>query len=770
MNRATLALVAVSAAAAALLNWRFLPGDATDAERPPRTGDGQEQCDVLPVGAGELAGHNLLLITLDTTRADRIGCYGNQQIGTPTLDRLAAEGVLFSAATAVAPTTLPAHSSIFTGLYPAHHGVRCNGIFRLEGNRITLAEQLQDAGFQTGAVVSSFVLDSQFGLDQGFDRYLDDLSDADDPLDRLYRSRVADRTTDRAIAWLREAAQDRFFLWVHYFDPHNDYIPPEPFAEQYAHNLYDGEIAFVDSELARLLAALEELGLSERCLTVVVGDHGEGLGFHGEYTHAFLTYESTLHVPLLLHFGTPLPGGVRDDRPVSQVDIMPTVLSLLGIDSTVAGDGEALTGSVGKTRPVYFETLAGTMEYGWEPLLGVRTGSRKYIHSSQAELYELARDPDEARNLAAAEPAAAARMKDLLGALFGPELEQVADVTPTVAPSAGDLESLQALGYLGGGGASAGRSAAGRLPQKLLVLLNRVENAQDQSLTHEQTEALLRELLQEHPDFYPAWFALGRSYRRSGALESAAEALARCVQLRPDAPQCAYTLALVKWTQGQTTEALRLLEPVVQNYPDYVHGRYLYGSILGQLGRLGEAADHLKAAFQIAPEHERCLQHLVSALTKTGQSAELRRLLDAHLRQDPGAVQTRLALVSLLQRAGDFKAAHALLRQGLLAAPGETRIINRLAQLLGSCPDPAVRDLQQAIALLAPFADTGAEDPALMLTLCQLYAGSGRLADALALAARARSLALAAGNQNLVDAVDRQLQRLEPGAAAPTDR
>jgi len=749
------------AAASAFLVWKFLPRRDGPADRPPAFSS------LIP-GAGSLADHDLLVVTLDTTRADRIGCYGNRAIETPTLDRLAAEGIQFSSATAVAPTTLPAHSSLFTGLYPARHGARANGVFRLDERNVTLAEVLKKAGYRTGAVISSFVLDSQFGLDQGFDQYVDDLSDAEDPLDRHYRSRTARRTTDRAIAWLREAAPRRFFLWVHYFDPHHDYDPPSPFAQTYAHNLYDGEIAFVDSELGRLLHVLDGLGLSERCLVAVAGDHGEGLGEHGEYTHGSLTYEETLQVPLILCYGrsgrsgTRRGGGLVVDRPVSQVDLMPTVLALLGIDSGIESDGVSLTEGPAEGRPLYFETLTGTIEYGWEPLIGVRSANRKYIHSSAPELYDLARDPDEERNLLVADPGAADDLVALLPDLFGPRLQLAHRATPTVQPSLEDLERLQALGYLGGGAPAGGEAPAARgRPQDKVALLNRVELAQRDTLTMEESVAELREVLRVDPDFYPAWFALGLIYRDAGDLDRAAEALSECVRLKPDGAQSACALALVRSLQNQNEEVLRLLEPVVEQYPDYVRSRSLYGVVLGRVGRFEEAAIHLRAVFRLDPDYENCLQQLVAVFTRLGRITELQSLLEEQLERDPGAEEIRMALVGVLERSGDYRSAVALLREALLESPGEPRTVNRLARLLGSCPDPEVRDPRQAIALLQPFAEPGSEEPALMFTLCGLYASAGLLDEAQALARHARSLAKEAGEERLVEAFDRQLQRLD---------
>jgi len=744
------------ALAVAGLGWYLL-----DREREPAGA-------MLPE-AGALADCSLLLVTLDTTRADRLGCYGHAGIETPTLDRLAREGVLFSAATAVAPTTLASHASILTGLYPARHGVRTNGFFRLEDGHETLAERLRSEGWRTGAIVSAFVLDAQFGLSQGFEHYDDDLTGAGPAPDRHYRSRRADRTTDRALSWLRDSAPlaDRFFLWVHYFDPHHDYDPPSPFAERYAGHLYDGEIAFVDSELKRLIDALDELDLSERCLVVVAGDHGEGLGQHDESTHSYLTYESTLRIPLLMRCGSRLGGGKDCTRPVSQVDIMPSVLSLLGLDPGPA-DGVAMTANPVADRPLFFESLAGTLECGWEPLVGVTSGSYKYIHSSAPELYDLARDPHEKRNILSANRSRATELKDQLSGLFGPDLDRANQVTPTVRPSADALESLQALGYLAGGPShQTGSKVAGR-PQEMIRLLNQVDRARSAALPLEQNVAHLRAVLREHPDFYPAWMALGSVYLRNDDTERAAEALSQCVRLKPGAPQAVFGLAGLQASRQRPEEALSLLEPLLEEYPDYLRARYLSALVLSSLGRWPESADHFKLVFEADPEYEDCLTRMRTALEQSNRTEELASILREQLERNPGAVEIRLALAQEFSRQEQDRAAESLLRDGLELDPGDPRTVHRLALLKSSSADPSVRNRAAAAALLEPFAKKGAGKPSLMYTLCALYAGSGRMEAALTIGMRARALALKNGNTKLASALDRQLNDVvRPALEAP---
>ena len=263
----------------------------------------------IDAAAGDLSGFNVLIITSDTTRADHLHCYGNRKIGTPVIDSLARNGILCSHAISPSSSTLPAHSSLMTGLYPVHHGVRANGTFQLDDNITTLAERLKSSGYRTGAAISAFVLDSRFGLAQGFDQYFDDLTKGIKYSAHMFRERAAELTNEPVFSWLRETRDEPFFLWVHYFDPHAVYLPPEPYRSQYSDNLYDGEIAYTDAQIGALLDELKRLGVYEKTLIIFTSDHGEGLGEHGELTHSLLIYDSTLHVPMIFSAPARLPKG-----------------------------------------------------------------------------------------------------------------------------------------------------------------------------------------------------------------------------------------------------------------------------------------------------------------------------------------------------------------------------------------------------------------------------------------------------------------------------
>jgi arylsulfatase A-like enzyme/Flp pilus assembly protein TadD len=386
----------------------------------------------------------VVLVTIDTLRADHVGCYGAAQASTPTLDALAARGARFETAISPAPLTLPSHATLLTALDPPEHGVRNNGSYRLREEVPTLAESMQEAGFASAAFVSAFVLDRRFGLARGFDHYDDLLGVQDEEVG--VAGRPAAETVDSALAWL-EGAPDRFFLFVHLYDPHAPYEPPEPHRSRQLGRPYDGEISYADAELGRLLAAVEARFPDGRSLVVATADHGESLGEHAEPTHAFSLYDATQRVPLLMA-GPGVPAGVVVSQLARLADVMPTVLELAGLPAPPAATGAsllpALRGTVASEQPVaWVETLATQLELGWSPLLGVRTADYKYLRAPRPELYELASDPGETKNLAAQQPEVAARLDALVSAHAAQQR-----VTPNLALDAETAEQLRALGYL----------------------------------------------------------------------------------------------------------------------------------------------------------------------------------------------------------------------------------------------------------------------------------------------------------------------------------
>jgi choline-sulfatase len=499
--------------------------------------------DSLPSTPGALAGRSVVLVTLDTTRPDRIGCYGNSAIETRNIDRLAASGVVFTNALATAPMTLPTHASILTGLYPHHHEARENALYRLSSENTTLAEVLSAHGYVTAAFVSSFVLDERFGLAQGFDRFDDHTGRRSSVTGNAERR--ADETTDRALAWLAAESRRPFFLWVHYYDPHVVYKPPVE-VEDLAENPYDGEIAFVDQQLGRLLDAIEA-ATAGRALVVLTADHGEALGEQGEQTHGFLVQEATLRIPLIMSAPGGLRQGFRFDERVSQVDLMPTLLALLGIPAPADLDGIDLVARPETARPVLAESHSGHANYGWARLAAIYRGSHKYVDGPIPELYDLERDPLAHENLAGEQRALAEGLRRQLLALRGPDAERLPP--PAFELSPGDVERLQALGYAAGGLPEARDGLQGPDPQAMLPTMNRLLSLMGALEAGEGRSRALRwlaslrgspsprtvaELIQElealaveQPDFAPVHHYLAKFYGQEGRHDAARDAKKR---------------------------------------------------------------------------------------------------------------------------------------------------------------------------------------------------------------------------------------------------
>ena len=388
---------------------------------------------------------SVVLVTIDTLRADHVGAYGAEGVRTPNLDALAAAGTRFDQAIAPTPITLPSHVSLMTGLYPPGHGVRHNGVFALGSGYQTLAESFRASGYRTGAVVGAVVLASQFGLGQGFDHYDDQVAGPGSSVSG-YPERDAKEVTDRALAWLQQGTEP-FFLWVHYYDPHAAYRAPEPFATEFAESPYDGEIAYVDQQLGRLLAAADARAGGE-ALVAVTSDHGEGLGEHGEPTHSVLIYDSVLHVPMILR-GPGVPKGATVSEVVSLVDVAPTLSLWAGLAPMPRSHGRDLRrhfdGQSAGEAWAYAESLVARLTMGWSPLYAIRDGRTHYIRSPDPELFDVKSDPAQLRNRfsepekAATVALAEKRLESLLGES---SVDLEGSMTPLDATTRAQIESL----------------------------------------------------------------------------------------------------------------------------------------------------------------------------------------------------------------------------------------------------------------------------------------------------------------------------------------
>ncbi len=735
--------------------------------------------DALPAGPGDLAGSNLLLVTFDTTRADRIGCYGNREIETPAIDRLSREGVLFSDVTTTSPTTLPSHCSIMTGLYPFHHGARANNTFHLDEDQWTLAEVLADQGFATAAFVSAFVLDSQFGLDQGFRVYDDDFGEQEPTMLTEFAERTADQTTRRAETWLREHGQERFFLWVHYYDPHSSYDPPEPFRGRFAF-AYDGEIAFADSQLGSLLGVLDEMKLTDGTLVVVAGDHGEGLGQHGEPAHGTLIYQSTMQVPMVMRCGKRLGSGVHVSRPVSLVDVMPTVLALLGIPGPADMDGLDLSNPQPESRTLFVETLQGLADYGWAALLGARQGSMKYIYGPDTELYDLTVDPFEDSNLSGSRTGPATSMRQQLAAFFGGDLEKAASAAPTHQLSAADLARLQSLGYLASG--TPAPQVSRPHPRDMTSLLTEVNTA----ISAERQEGLdavirrLEQIADRHPDLVAAHIYLAAAWLKKGDLDRAERAYARCMELRPGEVTTYMLLAHLKIRQRKPDEAALLFEGVLELSPEHFEALDQLGRMRLSQGRFDDAVELLTRALEVRPRDQSLPDVLASALLSLDRADDAVSLFRRLLADDPQLAMVRNTLAGILRDRGQAKEAVALLREGIELDPQELMLVNNLAFILATTAgSEEYRPIEAALMMERVCKETGYKDPRYLHTLSLTYATRMRLDEAMAIAEKARSIAAASEDPRfsaLAPAIGQSLQQYKmlkeqgiPAGAPPPD-
>ena len=586
---------------------------------------------------------NVLLVTLDTTRADHLGCYGNARTQTPTLDRLAAEGARFEQASSPAPITLAAHCSIFTGLYPFEHGVRGNGDFYLNDRVSTLATVLHKAGYRTSAFVSAFVLDRRYGLARGFDLYDDRMDDAgtEAVLD-IEAERRGDHTVADLSAWLDDYTRDRsapFFVWLHLYDAHTPYTPPSPFREAFAHSPYDGEIAFDDHLVGRVLAQLGRLGLGDRTLVVVVGDHGESLGDHGEETHSMFVYESAIHVPFIVWKPGLVPAGAVVREPVRLTDVAPSILDLAGAAGACAtqrpepGGGHA--GRAPAPPPVYAETLAPQLTMNWAPLRSIRDERWKLIEAPRTELYDLQHDPGELQNRAAEQPQTVRALGDVLARVAGGDQGAM-----TRAPvDAATRNRLAALGYIGAGSGAQARPdlAAARDPKDFIAVYNRLNQANRAARERRFADALpiLREVLAADPHNAFAHQTAGDVYFGLHQDAKAIEHYRAYLDLVPPTAYVHYLVAVCYLRMGQPRQAMQEAATSLAIDPRFCDARILRGSVFEQHGEYEAAVAEFRSALESDPTKGLIRLDLAKALIEAGHLDEARREYERSCSSNP---------------------------------------------------------------------------------------------------------------------------------------
>src|SRR5438105_1257342 len=620
---------------------------------------------------------NVVVITIDTLRADHLGCYGYKQIRTPNIDALASDGIRFERAYTAVPVTLPSHTVIFTGTYPTLNGMHDFAANKLGLTQPTLASILKEHGYTTGAVIGSAVLDSRFGLNRGFDFYYDHFDFnrlQESNLDQMERpgNVVGDVTLD----WLSQNYQKRFFLWMHLYDPHFPYHPPAPYANEYRDHPYDGEIAFADGQVGRLIHFLKTKDLFKNTLIVVSGDHGESLGEHGEKTHGFFIYNATLHVPLLIH----LPGGaspkVVSDL-VNLADLMPTVLQILKVEVPSQVQGRNLLPLLRATqqsepRNLYAETFLPRLHFNWSELRGVESEKYHFIDAPKPELYDLTKDPGETQNLYAERKAVAEEMRSRLATLIkqyssGQELAEKTGLDPAL------MERLKSLGYAGfsGGGSPTITDRSLPDPKDRIQVYELISEAIAESQHGDYASSIekLNIALKSDPESVSVHYLLGMNYYRTGEFPKSVEQLQRVLQLSPDYSLAAFQLGLAYARTGNFDQAIETLKRTLELDATNFSAAYNLGVAYVQKHLTTEAEAAFRRSITIAPEYALAHRGLGEVLLYQRQFDEALTELRRATQLAPEDARSHVALAKALSAKGLNDEAQAEMRKAQQAQP-----------------------------------------------------------------------------------------------------
>ena len=665
---------------------------------------GAAACLLAAAGCGRTPAHpNVLVITVDTLRADHLGCYGFGLARTPRIDALARESVLCTDAISAAPITLPAHCSIFTGLLPPAHGVRDNGTYALGDGTVTLADRLKAAGYETQAFVSALVLNRRYNLAKGFDGYDDDLYAEDTPALFMIRERRARRTADRFLAWLkgRPKGAKPFFAWVHFFDPHQPYRP-EGQDSVLAVTPYDGEISGADRAVGRVLDGLAAADLLDDTLVVFTADHGESLGEHDEKTHAIFVYDATVHVPLLFRYPAVFRP-YRYDGAVRSIDIVPTVLSVLGLPGGGETQGVDLVKPFRRQvpppdLPQYSESLLSEVGFGMAPIVAVRHGGFKWIRVPKPELYDLQNDPHELKNLY---PAEARR-----GAVLDQELQRILDDSKRRAVPAREspmsretMESLMSLGYLAPGPDRA--SAAGIDPKDGIGIYNDLEDARHFAQRGHwlRAEERLKSILARVPGHLSARNVLGLVFVKQGKLEEAKEQYRISLSQDPKQSRVLGVLGSLALVDDDLPEAERLFRASLEITPGFVESMCNLGFIASLRGRPAEAQAWYDKALAADPAFPQPWRLAGDLYYQRGDWASARASYAKVLEKIPHEFEVLIQSGNCSRRLGDDAAAlDAFARAEALRPDSWIPAYNRacLAAARGRVPEAENRLLEAA--------------------------------------------------------------------------
>lgn len=665
---------------------------------------------------------NIILFTLDTTRADHIACYGYPDVRTPNLDALAARGVLFEQAAASSPLTLPSHSSIMTGMYPTYHGVRVNGNNGLSEEQTTISEVLSGRGYQTGAFVGSFVLDGRWGLKQGFQCY-------DDPFDlKKYKhvdlgaiQRPGNQVMDAALAWLDGAKANPFFAWIHLYDPHAPYEPPEPYHSEYNSRgrvgLYDGEIAFMDEQIGRCVSWLQKNGLDKNTVLILIGDHGEGLGSHGEGTHGYFIYEYAVHVPLIVVTPFEKLRGLRIPSQVRAVDVFPTLLEMAKIKAPSKTQGRSLLPLIFHPQKkeesyAYGESMAPNIQFGWSALRSLRTTHYKYIDAPKAELYDLISDAAEQTNLIQQYPDVVRSMKGELDRLVA-ETSQGAPTPQAANLDKDTMERLTALGYIGAPvtAKKTSGSAAKVLadPKDKLSVYLALTTAGELIMKDRYAEAAatLESALREEPTIPQGLVQLATCYVELGRTEEAKARLDLVLKDDPQNAQALICLANILLDEQKREDVIALCKRTLSVDERSVQAYVLLGEVYTDEQNHAQALPYLEKAVEIQPKLTRNRLNLAACLVGLKQFERAEKLLKEIIQESPTFLLANFNLGLLYEEEGKLDRAREAYAQEVASHPTNFKARFNLGKVLFKLGDRAgsIEQMSEAIKINPKLAE-----------------------------------------------------------------
>ncbi len=760
---------------------------------------------------------NVLLISIDTCRADHLSCYGYLQKTTPNIDAIAADGVLFEHCFSPVPLTLPAHSTMLTGTNPIYHGVHDNTNYRFGESNMTLAEILQQKGFYTGAIVSTFVLDTQFGLNQGFDTYNDKFGQKEESEKAFIDERKGDKASELACQWLTKQKSKPFFLFLHYFDPHFPYEPPAPFSSDYSDNRYAGEIAFTDSCIGHVIKTLKKLRLYDSTLIIITADHGESRDEHSEETHGYFVYNSTIHVPLIFK----LPKGSKGKRineATALVDIVPTVCNLLNIDLPSIAHGKDLSycfesnyEQKNQDRFIYCESLLPT-RYGCSPLLALLNDPWKYIQAPVPELYDFRKDPTENENLFYQNPKRAKVLKENLKLILQDQMKS----TPSEEKLELDKKSkkrLESLGYISRGDVVEDFEFddTKENPKSKILLHEKVKLITyfDKTGQTSKAEALSKQLENEYPDYILNYFFLGRisfdkdeinesinyflkflslvdleidrhsqkpfaylkvyiycanvdlarAFFKQQEFDKAEVTYFKAIETDPSQPEAYYNLGNLYLNQNKFEKAAENYIKALALNPDLPEANYKLGLVLQQQDKLIEAIEFYKKAIELKPNWSLAQRQFLTARDQKEKIEKAIGTLTESLSQDPNQPEVQKNIGSLFFKLGNIEKAYHHWQAFLKLNPDDPLVLNNLAYIFSTEKTSKFYNPSQAIKLAEKACElTQNKSPTLLDTLAIAYAAEGRLDEAIKTAQEALSLASSANQEQLANEIQSRLE------------